>query len=87
MSIKAACRGRSLPPIDFKLPVPEVRESNAEFWWALWDEACAQVDDQADWAVSHPFSNARVESQALASSSVRSVTDIGREPIFLGGGA
>lgn len=50
-----------------------------------WDNACADVDDVAEWAVSHPLINTRAEVPLIACSSAASDAPVGREPIFLGG--
>jgi len=66
------------PPLTFELPRPEVIESNDNWAWALWDGACADMDEVSDWAVSHPFINPRAEFPPVKSSTGVCRTDVGR---------
>lgn len=55
------------------IPIPEV----IEFWTHHeWDSACADMDEQGDWAVSHPFINPRgaspLDSHLSANPAARS---------------
>lgn len=56
------------------LPLPDTFESDTEIAWVFWDQACAEMDDMGEFALSHPLVNTRAELGALASSSVRSPT-------------
>ena len=64
------------PALNFELPKGEVIESNANWIWMEWDHACEDMDDQAEWAVSHPMVNARAEVSRLDCASVREQTSV-----------